>query len=423
MAGAEARLDEAGVSLWLTDWKPTGDWTANGGKAWSGRRILTLVGGEYAGQLDFYVHPDRQAVFVSQLEVAPEYQRRNLASVMMDALYGAYPRAWINHGVRSRRDGTLWWDRYSEPAPERNVHNRPPAEWAAYFEAPVVAEHKAANAELNYYWGVDGHRRQVYRYGERLEEEAQLYAPFFRKARRQGPDPAAQELYAAVALTLPPGLHRLVHDSTRDTGDRARILLDNVGHGNLPCHAAWNTTEHAAFEDVVQDQLLYSADPRPGSYMVFRVLPLSAAQDAQDVALHSVKATWVTYINSPGIEVQLAGLSWRSSRQPWTTHHASFTPPVGAAIAPENRDEAGPQYRARFDDSGELLPGQQPQPAENTAPLAGREADIRALAGRLLESTARRTASPPTAPAAPRAQEDHRMHQQHSLPPPSPRPH
>lgn len=140
MAGAEARLDEAGVSLWLTDWK------TDGREAWSGRRIMAQVGGAYAGHLDVYVHPDGQAVEVAELEVSPDHQLRNLASVMMDALYAAYPTAWINHGRRDP-EGTRWWDRYSEPAPERNVHNRPPAEWAYYFE-PVVVTAQASLMSL-----------------------------------------------------------------------------------------------------------------------------------------------------------------------------------------------------------------------------------------------------------------------------------
>lgn len=101
MAGAQVPLDDAGVSLWLTDWK------AAGGGAWSGRRILALVGGARAGHLDVFLHPDQQAVSVANLEVEPGFRRQHLASVMMDALYAAYPTAWINHGGRTPR-GTLW---------------------------------------------------------------------------------------------------------------------------------------------------------------------------------------------------------------------------------------------------------------------------------------------------------------------------
>ncbi|KAF3463240.1 GNAT family N-acetyltransferase [Streptomyces sp. Tu 3180] len=79
VGGAESRLDAAGVSPWLTDWK------VDGGGAWSGRRVMALGGGEHAGHLDVYVHPDGQAVDVAGLEVEPGHQRRGLASVMMDA--------------------------------------------------------------------------------------------------------------------------------------------------------------------------------------------------------------------------------------------------------------------------------------------------------------------------------------------------
>ncbi|RNG28315.1 hypothetical protein [Streptomyces botrytidirepellens] len=183
MAGAEARLEvdgvTEGVSLWLTDWK------IEGGGAWSGRRVMALVGGSYAGRLDVYVHPDGQAVDVAGLEVEPDYQKRHLASVMMDALYAAYPTAWINHG---RRDppGTVWWDRYTDPAPERNVHNRPPAEWAYYFDPLIIVNQKDANAYQNRYHGVNGHQDEVYRYGESMEDEARQCAPPLPRARCPG---------------------------------------------------------------------------------------------------------------------------------------------------------------------------------------------------------------------------------------------
>lgn len=226
------------MSLWLTDYK-----IASGG-AWSGRRVLVLVGGEAAGHLDFLVHPDGRAVSVWGLEVYPEYRRRNLASVMMDAMYAAYPTAWVNHGGRLRA-GALWWDGYSDPASERNVHNRPPSEWAEYFSSVEVAACKAQNAYMNRNLGVDGHREAEYRYGQRWEEEARQYAAFYREARVQGPDPAVDELFAGLRLALPPGMHRLVHNSALPTEDRAGILLNHVGHGNLPADQAWNTTERA----------------------------------------------------------------------------------------------------------------------------------------------------------------------------------
>ncbi|MFF8407478.1 hypothetical protein ACF06P_38325 [Streptomyces sp. NPDC015684] len=52
-------------------------------------------------------------------------------------------------------------DRYDEPAPERNVHNRPPAVRAAYFEPVAVAGQRARNAYQNRYQGVHGHREYV----------------------------------------------------------------------------------------------------------------------------------------------------------------------------------------------------------------------------------------------------------------------
>lgn len=149
MAGAEARLDEAGLALWLTDWKVDLSWS------WTPRRVMALVGGQPAGRIDFLVHPDGLAVSVWGMEVEPEFQRRNLALVMMDALYAAHPTAWIDHGGREP-DGVRWWDRYTDPAPERNIHNQPPAEWARYFDALQVAAQRVKNAYQNRLFGSTG---------------------------------------------------------------------------------------------------------------------------------------------------------------------------------------------------------------------------------------------------------------------------
>ncbi|MFI9772765.1 hypothetical protein ACIHJG_38900 [Streptomyces sp. NPDC052415] len=389
MAGAEARLDEAGVALWLTDWK------VEIPGAWTPRRVLALVGGRMAGRLDFLMHPDGQAVSVWGLEVEPEFQRRNLASVMMDALYAAHPTAWIDHGGREPA-GVRWWDRYTDPAPERNIHNRPPAEWAQYFDAVQVAGQRAKNAYQNQLFGLDGHRAAEYRYGERLEQETLEWAPVFREPAVHGPDPAVQELYGGLRVVVPPQLHRLVHDGRRGGGERAEMLLAHIGHGSLPYDAGWHITRHAAFEDMAHVQLF---DPRPAdevTHLAFRVrLP-----PGQDLPRHDLRATWLTYVNSPGIEVDLTGMSWRSPQRPWVTHEADFTPPIDAAIAPERWVNASDWYTARFDVGGELLPGQSPRQRDTGHPFAGREAEIAAVAARLTESIglrAVRALPPPTA--------------------------
>ncbi|WP_406346863.1 GNAT family N-acetyltransferase [Streptomyces sp. NBC_00648] len=120
-AGAQARLDGSGLSLWLTDWK-----IAAG--TWRNRRVIALDGGRFAaGTLDFEMHPSGRALTVSMVTVDPGHERRGIASVLMDALYAAYPRAWINHGGRTA-EGALWWNCYRDPGPHRNIHNRAPAE-------------------------------------------------------------------------------------------------------------------------------------------------------------------------------------------------------------------------------------------------------------------------------------------------------
>ncbi|MFE7332558.1 hypothetical protein ACFU8W_48525 [Streptomyces sp. NPDC057565] len=388
------------MSLWLTDW------TVEIGGAWSGRRLMALVGGAYAGRLDFVVHPDGQAVSVSGLEVSPEFQERNLAAVMMDALYAAYPSAWIDHGGRSR-EGTLWWDRYSDPAPERNIHNRPMAEWAVYFEALRVAGQKVQNALHNRYLGVDGHRDTAYRYGESLEEEARRYAPAFREPPVQGPDPATAELYGGMRLVLPPRYHQIVHNSSRDVGERAEMLLSQIGYGNLPFGATWSTTEHAAFGELAQEQLLDPSSAQTQTHVAFHVQPLSGPE----IPSHSVKATWVKYLNSPGIEVKLAGMTWRSPQRPGVTHSATFTPPVDAAIAPEYWQDAGAEYRARYDEIGELRPGHAARRDAGPHLYEGRGSEISAMADKLIEGIAARMRDRATAPAPRPAPEHQTVHQ------------
>jgi hypothetical protein len=386
MAGAEARLDNAGTALWLTDWK------VELPMAWTPRRVLAMVGGERAGRLDFLVHPDGQAVSVWAVEVQPVFQRRNLGAVMMDALYAAHPTAWIDHGGREP-DGVRWWDQYTDPAPERNIHNRPPSQWAQYFDAVQVAAQRAKNAYLNMHFGLNGHRAAEHRYGERLEAEAQEWTSAFREAAARGPDPAVQELHGGLRLVLPPRLHRLVHDGRRDGGERAEMLLDYIGHGNLPYEAGWNITEQAAFEDMAHEEVFDTPfGDDEVTHLSFRVR-LAAGQE---VPPHDLRATWLTYVNSPGVGVELTGLSWRSPERPWTTHEADFSPPIDAAVAPRNSRNTSPQYAARYDLGGELLPGQLPRRSDD--PFVGREEEIAAMAARLKASgldRARAQLSPP----------------------------
>src|SRR5690606_13451591 len=116
----------------------------------------------------------------------------------------------------------------------RNIHNRPPEEWAQYFDALQVAAQRAKNAYQNQLFGLDGHRAAEYRYGERLEQETLKWAPAFREPTVQGPDPTVQELHGGLRVVLPPRLHRLVHDGRRDGGERAEMLLAHIGQGSLP---------------------------------------------------------------------------------------------------------------------------------------------------------------------------------------------
>ncbi|MFE2850222.1 hypothetical protein ACFXJO_03715 [Streptomyces lavendulae] len=380
MAGAEAQLDNAGTALWLTDC-PT-----DGMPGWTPRRVLAMVGGVQAGHLDFMVHPDGQALSVWMLKVEPGFQRRNLASVMMDAVYAAHPTAWIDHGGRTQ-DTARWWNRYAEPDPARNIHNRPPQEWARYFDAAAVMGQRSRNAYLNRMNGLDGHGAAEYRYGERLEVEGAQWASAYRQARAQGPDPAAGELHGGLRLVLPAQLQRVMFDERREAAERAERLLDHIGYGSLPYAAGWHTTVRAAFEDMAHEQVFDPASAEEITHVTFRVR-LAAGQE---VPRHELRTTWVSYPGSPGIEVELTGMAWRAPQTPWVTHAAEFDRPIDAAIAPEYWHSASEQYLARFDEIGELRPGQRPRQAEAGEPFAGREADIAAMAAKLQEASRQRT--------------------------------
>lgn len=270
------------------------------------------------------------------------------------------------------------------------MHNRPPAEWAAYFEPVAVAGQRARNAYQNRYQGVHGHREHVYRYGEALEAEARRYANAFCEPDVQGPDVRRDELHGALRLVLPHGLHRIVHDSRRDGAERAALLLDHIGYGNLPHDSAWSSTEHAAFEELAHDRLFDTPPPvevdgeTPAARRapLERALPAAQADarppethltfqvrlpDGADLPPHDVTASWVSFVDSPGIELQPAGMSWRGGQQPWHTHRAAFGPPLDAAIKPAYQRDAGASYRARYSDLGGLLPGQGPRRAETAS--------------------------------------------------------
>lgn len=386
MAADAQGLPDEGLALWLTEWK------VSTRIPWLGRCLVASVGSSVAGQLDFFLHPDGQAVKVVMLRVHPDFQRRGLATVLMDALYAAYPTAWIDHGWRTE-NGARWWNGYREPAPQRNVHNRPPQEWASYFDAVDVASDKAHNAHQNKHYGLDGHREDVYRYGERLETEAALHAASYRPVTPMRVDPGAQPLHGAARLVLPPTVHQFVHDRTQEPHARAAALLEHLGHGNLPRDAYWNTTRQAAFADAYQEDLFDRQPPEaPLTHLVFTLAPLRAPSPPAVRAL----ATSVEFGHSGDLAVDLTGLAWRQADRPYLTHQADFAPAVEAAIAPSSPQQASAAYRARYDDKGFLRAAAR----DGAQPFADRAAQIQAMAERLLQGQAARarTSPPPSAP-------------------------
>ncbi|MFI9772748.1 GNAT family N-acetyltransferase [Streptomyces sp. NPDC052415] len=380
-ADAEAeRLPEEGLALWLTDWK------VSTSSRWRGRHLVASIGSSVAGQLDFFLHPDGQAVKVAMLRVHPDFQRRGLATVLMDALYAAHPTAWINHGFRTE-SGARWWNGYREPAPQRNVHNRPPAEWAAYFDAVDVALDKAHNAHQNRYYGLDGHREAVYRYGERLETEAALHAAAYRPVPLVRVDPGAQPLHGAARLVLPPEVHEYVHDRAQDPHARASALLEHLGHGNLPREAYWNTTRQAAFGDAHHEDLF---DRQPPKGLLTHVVVTLAPLPAPALPAARLLATSVEFEHQGDLAVDVAGLAWRQADRPYLTHHVDFAPHVAAAIAPARAQQASAAYRARYDEAG----FRRAAATGGGRPFADRAAQIQAMAERLLRGQAARAWTP-----------------------------
>lgn len=398
-----------GLSLRLSGWKGMAE------HRWPGRQIIAIVNGAAVGHVEFYLHPEGRALEVGFLEVVDGFDRRGLASLLMDALYEAHPDAWVDHGRRTE-EGTKWWSRYRDPAPERNIHNRPPGEWAVYFRAPRVAADRANNAHWNDHYCVKGHRAAEYRYGERLESEFQSYEQYYvPQLDTPRADPARLSLYAGDLVMLRPGLHRYVHDPSRPAADRAHALLDHIGHGNLPrkgTHTGfWNTTAQGAFDDVLHMQLFQDVPfPAPATHVVFRALPLQT--DIDEPPRHKSAETYIEYVDAEDVSVQLAGLSWRNGTAPRTVHHVLFDPPVDAAVAPEYPQAATPRYRALYDELGERRTD---EPAAQT-PFTERAEEIRARSEQVMGDVAARSQS--VRPPQPRPPGE--GHTQPPLPPPGP---
>src|SRR4051812_49009551 len=83
-----------GLSLRLADWKGYPK------HRWPGRQVIAVLGGAAVGHLEYFLHPDGEAVEVSFLEVDPAVRGNRLASMLIDTLYEAHPAAWVNHGYR-----------------------------------------------------------------------------------------------------------------------------------------------------------------------------------------------------------------------------------------------------------------------------------------------------------------------------------
>ncbi|WP_405787209.1 hypothetical protein OG753_04115 [Streptomyces sp. NBC_00029] len=103
-------------------------------------------------------------------------------------------------------------------------------------------------------------------------------------------------------------------------------------------------------------------------------------------------------------------MSWRSPGRPWTTHEAGFSLPIDAAVAPREARNTSPQYAARYDRDGELLPGQLPRRSDD--PFSGREGEIAAMAAKLKASGLERARALPAPPTMQEVFEGLQVHQQ-----------
>ncbi|QKZ24286.1 GNAT family N-acetyltransferase [Streptomyces chartreusis] len=410
--GPPSRL--RGLSLHLVGWK------GDPQHRWPGHQVIAVVAERAAGHVEFHLHPDGLALEVSYLEVSREFRNLGLASLLMDRVYEAHPDAWINHGRRSP-DGAKWWDCYREPAPERNIHNRPPAEWAMHFHAVRVAADQAVNHERNRFYGLDGHRDAEHRYGQRLEEEYQLHAPtYMHELGLPRADPSQQHLHAGQLVVLPAGLHRFVHDPARPVSERGHALLEHIGHGNLPRSSDhtgfWNTTAQAAYDDAWLATLFQDAPfAAPATHLVYQARPHTT--EPEHLPQYAAGHTYVNYTDAGDISVDLAALSWRSTTDLAAIHHAVFDTPVTAAITPEYPQDASAQYRTRYDELG-MRRSPAPQPAASP-PFEEHRQEIEARAQQTISDIAGRSRqaarprppagqdqsllpSPPLSPTAPR---------------------
>jgi GNAT superfamily N-acetyltransferase len=400
-----------GLSLRLTGWKRAAR------HRWPGRQLIAVVNRAAVGHIRFGLHPDGLALEVSFLRVSEEFRGLGLASLLMDALYQAHPDAWINHGPRSP-DGAQWWDQYYDPAPERNIHNTAPREWASYFHATTVAANRARNAEWNTFYRLHGHHDAEHRYGQRLEEEFQSHDHYF-ISQLDTPriDPTRQDLYAGQRLYLPPGLHRYVHNGARPAADRAQALLDHIGHGNLPRSAKdsytgfWNISAGSAFDDALHAELFQDVpDPRPATHLVYHALPLAA--DPGGTPRHQSRGTYVRYTDPGDLSIDLTGMSWRSAAVPRAVHSVVLDRPVRAAVPPEHHRDASPGYGALYDELGR----RRADGAAGGTPFEERTEEIRARAEKIMRDVAARSRParppargfgqppvlPPPAPSGPR---------------------
>ncbi|GAA1193664.1 hypothetical protein GCM10009578_038640 [Streptomyces rhizosphaericus] len=385
--------DVAGLSLRLAEWK------GDPSHRWSGRQLIGIVAGRAIGYVEYYLHPRDEALEVVFLDVVEAFRGRGLASVLMDSLYAAHPVAWISHGPRTV-SGAQWWNRYREPDAARNIHNRPPEEWARYFKATWVAADRARNAALNAYWGLEGNRSAEYRYDQRIEEEFQRHDRAFAPKRTTSwIDPHRQNLYAGHLTLLPPALHQYVHDSKHPADDRAHALLNHIGRGNIPRsrrHTGyWNHAPSLAFDDALHAELflpprwpgapsatgasVQSAKPTDCyTHVVFHIHPLAP----EVVRSYTPARTYLDFTDRRDIPIQLSGLSWRTADLNVLIHHADFRTPLSSAIHPEEPHLATEEYRNHFDEQGRSWPSASESLAAPEL-LERRAADLQAMAAKL----------------------------------------
>ncbi len=255
----------------------------------------------------------------------PRGEGKGVASAMMDHLYTKHPNALINHGYRTG-EGIKWWNSYNEPNPAQNVHNLQPHAWKHLWDPEDVSSDINANEDKD-----PGHHSNEHDVDWALHGSA------------PEPHPAEDTLHHGLAVHLSPSDHRMVHDPSIPTHERAQRLLDVVGRGNMPDFnwhpgpiGATHAQNQAAHETPIVAPDSFGSPGR--THVVVHALPMHEDQ-TEDYEYDHGNNT-IDFPSSPhGRKMELHGLSWNTPGGPSSHHNFLQHEPEPVGIAPDIRAE------------------------------------------------------------------------------------